>query len=63
MSYILGRNINLKITNRGIMEQIFPSVGKVSHPKKRITKQTKGRYKNMEHKIVTGHLVKPKHIK
>jgi len=62
MSYLSG-NIHHKITSRGLMEQFFPSVGKVSHPEKRKTKSTKGHMKNTSHKIRTGHLLKPKHIK
>jgi hypothetical protein len=45
------------------MEQFFPSVGKVSHAKKRQTKNVRGHFKTIEHKVLRGNLLKPSHIK
>jgi hypothetical protein len=42
------------------MEQFFPSTGKVTNAKKRLTKRTKGHFKTIEHKFMTGHFLKPK---
>jgi hypothetical protein len=55
----VGKDLHKKISSKSLIEQFMPSVGNISNSKKRVTKQTKGHFKNIRHKMLTGHLTKP----